>query len=365
MLSILLSLTVTRRRHDFLESIPENSGRTYKVQRTNVFDDVVNLYRREAASILGETPLQVEYKGERAMDTGGVLRDVFSAFWEDAIPKLFDGGSAVIPAITPHSEMVVFSIIGTVLSHGFLEAGFLPVRVAFPIIACTIKGPLEEIPNDLLLASFIEYLSSYEADIVRKGLKASQFSAPLMDALLSLLSRFHCRKSPSPNNVKALLIDVARHEMMTVPMKVLHYLHAGVPVAHRKFWDGFSVLELYDLICSINATPGQILTSLLCNLEELNPAQARVFNFLLMFIGNMKTSEEVQRFLRFVTGSSVSVGKGISVTFNSLEGAARRPIAHTCSCELELSQNYSSSIEFATELKQILSNDLSWIMDAI
>ena len=89
--------------------------------------------------------LQLEYKGERALETGDVMRDVFSAFWEEAIPRLFDGGSAVSPALTPHSEMIIYSIVGTVLSHGFLEAGFLPYRVAFPVIACAIKGPLTEI----------------------------------------------------------------------------------------------------------------------------------------------------------------------------------------------------------------------------
>ena len=118
------------------------------------------------------------------------------------------------------------------------------------------------------------------------------------------------------------------------------------------------------MISSINATPGQVIKSISFKTEELNPAQTRVFNFLLSFIGNM-TSEEVRRFLRFVTGSSVAVSKNISIIFNSLSGAARRPIAHTCSCELELSVNYSTSIEFTNEFKHVLSNDLSWIMDAI
>ena len=77
------------------------------------------------------------------------------------------------------------------------------------------------------------------------------------------------------------------------------------------------------------------------------------------------TCEEVGLFLRFVTGSSVAIGKDISITFNNLSGLGRRPIAHTCSCLLELSVNYSTSIEFAAEFKQVLSSDLSWIMDAI
>ena len=77
------------------------------------------------------SPVQLKHEGERALDTGGVMRDVFSAFWKEAIPRLFDGGSAVIPALTPHSEMIIYSIVGTVLSHGFLEAGFLPFELLF------------------------------------------------------------------------------------------------------------------------------------------------------------------------------------------------------------------------------------------
>jgi len=158
------------------------------VKRSNIFEDVVNLYGKEAVHLLGESPLRLEYHNERALDTGGVKRDVFSAFWEEAVVKLFDGGSAVIPVVTPHSEMMTYSIAGTVLSHGFLEAGFLPLRLAFPVIACAIKGPLTEVPDHYLLDSFFDYLSSYEADIVQKGLKAPEFSELLQDALITLLS---------------------------------------------------------------------------------------------------------------------------------------------------------------------------------
>ena len=255
------------------------------------------------------------------------------------------------------------ALVGTVLSHGFIEAGFFPIRVAFPTIACILKGPLTEIPDDVLLESFIDYLSTYEGDVVCEGLKATKFTPQMMDPLVSVLSRFHCLKLPSsPDNFRALLIEVAGHEMMTVPMKALHYMNSGVLASHRQFWDGFTVLELYDVFCSINCTPAQLIKSIVCQSED--PAQDRVFNFLMHFIGNM-SCEQVQLFLRFVTGSSVAIGENISITFNNLSGLARRPIAHTCSCELELSVNYTTAIEFANEFKQVLASDLAWIMDAI
>ena len=75
--------------------------------------------------------------------------------------------------------------------------------------------------------------------------------------------------------------------------------------------------------------------------------------------------DEIRRFLRFVTGSSVNTGKEIVVLFNNLNGLAPRPIAHTCSCEMELLLTYGSCLAFASEMGAILSNDNSWIMDAI
>ena len=61
--------------------------------------------------------------------------------------------------------------------------------------------------------------------------------------------------------------------------------------------------------------------------------QQRIFTYLTSFIGNL-TENEVSAFLRFVTGSSSLLAKGIQVSFNNLTGMARRPISHTCSCEL-------------------------------
>ena len=62
-------------------------------------------------------------------------------------------------------------------------------------------------------------------------------------------------------------------------------------------------------------------------------------------------------------GSSVAIGKSITITFNGTDGAAKQPIAHTCPCELELSVNYATSIEFATDFKLILASEWSMTTD--
>ena len=66
---------------------------------------------------------------------------------------------------------------------------------------------------------------------------------------------------------------------------------------------------------------------------------------------------EVQRFLRFVTGSSVCLAERITVQFNGLSGLARRPIGHTCPDMLKISTNYDTYLDFTTEFNRVLNDD--------
>lgn len=86
--------------------------------------------------------------------------------------------------------------------------------------------------------------------------------------------------------------------------------------------------------------------------------------YLTIFIGNL-THKELMAFLRFVTGSSLLSEKRMHVSFNSLTGIARRPISHTCSCELQLSTSYISYIEFSEEFYNVLRSSDAWEMHAI
>ena len=78
---------------------------------------------------------------EKAVDTGGMSRDIFSVFWECAYPKEIDGGDILLPASHPGVDMQDMVMLGTILSHGFLSCGYLPIRLAFPALCLTVLGP--------------------------------------------------------------------------------------------------------------------------------------------------------------------------------------------------------------------------------
>lgn len=109
---------------------------------------------------------------------------------------------------------------------------------------------------------------------------------------------------------------------------------------HRAFWKDMTVEHLINIYSALHATPSRVLKVLKEPLV-MNSAQARVFGYLLQFVGNMKAAE-VRRFVRFVTGSSALVVDEINVDFNHLSGLSRRPIAHTCASTLELPTSYTT-----------------------
>ena len=50
-----------------------------------MLNDVSELF--EQPRLLEEYPLRISFSGERAIDTGGVVRDMLSAFWEEGFQK--------------------------------------------------------------------------------------------------------------------------------------------------------------------------------------------------------------------------------------------------------------------------------------
>ena len=114
--------------------------------------DMLNLFSQD--KVLEEFPLRIEFKNEPAFDSGGVCRDLFSAFWEDVYMRYFDGSSLLSPMVHANINMESLPKLGKVLSHGFLVCGFLPVRVAFPILASILMSPTIEIQPKILVQTF-------------------------------------------------------------------------------------------------------------------------------------------------------------------------------------------------------------------
>ena len=334
------------------------TGLPHYVNRKNIYPDVLKLYANQ--SITKEYPFYVEFQGEKAIDIGGVSRDMFSAFFDELYIQMFDGATLLYPNIS--CDMSTFEVIGSIISHAYLVSGVLPDRIAFPCLAFILNK--SAIPDSVLIEAYSLSLSIYENEVILKALGSNIFSDELCSKLIDILSIHGCKEIPCPLNIRRLLANAARYLFLIKPAAALHMLKQGIPVEHLDFWNSLSIDDLLSLYNAVSVSTEKVL-NLLQEPEFENHSEKEVFIFLRKSIGSMST-KELRLFLRFVTGSVVICIKKITVTFNKLHGLAWRPTSHTCSSTIELPSTYATLPEFEAELKPIL-NDLeyTWTMDCV
>ena len=113
-----------------MEGLGLEEGTAHMVDRKNIFEEVMSLYTNDCEKVLSEYPLRIRFKGELGVDLGGVIRDMFSAFFSIAYVKMFDGTSTLFPAtrlIFPSFEHWVRSSH----MHIWLEVFYL-IELHFP-----------------------------------------------------------------------------------------------------------------------------------------------------------------------------------------------------------------------------------------
>ena len=346
-----------------MKSIGAYTGQKHSVNRWDLYENVLKLYENE--KVVEEYPLFIAYNSEKAIDGGGVTRDMFSAFWNEAYRNLFDGATMLVPFVHPKTKMANFPTIGRIISHGYLAGGILPVRISLPSLLAMLIGPTVDIPKSFLLDALMDFISKPERDSVISSLRLKAFAPEVVSSLISILSRLGCREVPTPTNLPDLIVQVSKYEFLIKPMGAISMIHAGVPNTHKQFWTELGVEGVCTLYQAMTITTKKVLSILTCA-DFCNPAEERVYGYLLAMIGVMSIND-LRNFMRFTTGSSVCFAKKIKVFFNDTTGLGRHPFANTCVNTLHLPVSYFNYDDFSSEWSAILSDtdsEWKWCMDA-
>lgn len=270
----------------------------YTIKRDSVYEDVISIYND--GKILTQYHLTITYDSEMALDDGGVTRDMFSGFWEEAYKFLFEGQSLLIPLI--QGEMEIITTIGKVLSHGYLASGHMPVRISLPTLLQSLLGPGVDIPKPILIAAFMDYVSSIERDVVRNALGCTTFGQKMTTDLVCMLSRFGCCQIPSPDNLSQAIIDAAKYEFLRKPSAASVLMYFGIPNDQKEFWKKMGLTGIIELYSLLSVTQQKVISSFECNCS--NAIEEKVFFYLTAMVGNL-VMDDLRSFLRFTTGSSV------------------------------------------------------------
>ena len=253
-------------RTSFMQLHTSIYGFLHHISRDDIYSSTLSLYKEAMETIISEYPFRMKFDGEAAVDSGGVSRDFFSSFWEKAYAKAFDGNTRLTPALHSGVDLESLGLFGAIISHGYLAAGFLPVRIALPSLMCIFFGPNIDIPNDIMVESFIDSLSAHECDSVKSALNVAKgcgrFSDQQNRELVDIFSRYGSRGIPSPGNLKGTILQAAKYEFVMKPCAALTAMHSGIRKKLLAFWEEKSVYELRSLYLALSATPAKVLSLL-------------------------------------------------------------------------------------------------------
>ena len=93
----------------YLKSKMSDDSERLKLDEEDVLSDVLTYLKNPSINI--HKPLQVCYRGQPAIDTGGVYRQLFTTVyeqilsWADEIPPLFKGDAAKLPIFNTHTAV--------------------------------------------------------------------------------------------------------------------------------------------------------------------------------------------------------------------------------------------------------------------
>ena len=153
--------------------------------------------------------------------------------------------------------MSVLPILGRILSHGYLVADFLPLRIALPTLTAMLLGPSTPIATNALLESFLDFISNFERTTFKRALLHAEdkaFPSNVQEELMTYLSRFGCRVVPAPSSLIVVIEQTARYEFITKPAAGIALINSGIPNCHCQFCNGKSqadVQKIYEQLTLI------------------------------------------------------------------------------------------------------------------
>ena len=184
-----------------------NHSRGY---RDDLFDEVYDMYY--IAEILCLSVPFISNFLEKRESTWEVFKGTCFLHFGKKPSKFFEGSNLLIPMVNPHIDMKVYPILGRIVSHRYLVAGYLPVRITLPTVISILLGPTAP-TSQILLDTFLDYTSTQERGLIEEAMSfgtTGKFSDCMQQKILNVLSRFGCCQVPRPGNLMSCIEDIAK-----------------------------------------------------------------------------------------------------------------------------------------------------------
>ena len=324
------------------------------VHRTNLKGDLINIFKDENSMGEVESFKVIDERGLPEEGDGiGVTRDVVTTFWQQFFASASTGDREKVPSIRHDYQKNEWQAIARILVFGYKAAEYFPVSLSSAFLASCLFGE-ETISSDFLLTSFRGHITADERELFDKVVSGG-FEKDDEADVLEFLGNYNAYRRPTKDNILVIIAELAHQELIQRPRYIAQ---CWAPILRElkdkePFKTPSSIVEFFSLK---TATARKVLRVIECN--PSSDAERQCFDFLKKFIRSLDASA-LETFLKFITGSD-SMPSSVVVSFTSIDGYARRPIAHTCGQHLELPRTYHSYGELAEEFTVLLRNKGAW-----
>lgn len=291
---------------------------------------------------------------ENGVDNNGVFLDALSAFWSEFYDACTTGEGGRVPVIRHDFQREEWEAVAHILVKGYHQVKFFPIKLNQAFVVASIMGE-KEVTSDMLLACFLQYVSNDEKELIEASL-SNELKEEQSDEWLDFLDRFQCKTIPKPEQVKNVLEEIAHKELIQCPRYITDCWMQPCKMLKRDLSTAADINQLYERARPSNKKILALLTS-----NPINNAERDAFSYLQRYVRGI-SQEKLQKFLRYCTGSTMICVSHITVMFSSLDGCARRPVAHTCGAVLEMPTTYASFPQFREEMNNILTGEY-WDID--
>ena len=331
------------------------------VHRATLKSDLIQVFSSPDLMDVKVSVTVIDHQGRPELGDGqGVLRDVLASFWQEVFSSLTQGDIEKVPSIRHDHQQQEWTAVGRVLLYGFRHLGYVPVCLSPVFLSSCIHGE-ETITEDDLLESFKWYITSDEREVFEQCMTGQPLDFGCNDDLMEFLSSYRCYKNPTAQTIRRILTELAHQELIQKPRYVATCWGPvlGVLKDHSNFANVEGIRKLF-----LNSKPTAKKGIKDLHANPTTDAERESLSFLKKFIKSLD-AVSLKVFLKFLTGSDILVVNTISVTFTSLDGMARTPVAHTCGPSLELPSTYQSYNELSEELTNILRDKESWTFNIV
>ena len=328
-LACQLVQSLEQRRQEALQTFLEEKH--VIVSKSNLVQQVLDLYADYGVSGYKMRVTIDEYDA-----TGdGVLREFFAMFWEEFLSNNSEGAEHYTLALQPSYSDSVYEALGRLIEHQFLMCGTLPLQLVEALLHQLVSGRVDP---KCLERSLLSTMTSTERQVVNDAIYGRSFDT---SRLLGILADYGVQTFPRPDNIKEIVLEVARAELVRKPFYALTKMKEGMSANFRRLITTKDIAAMYHVCVP---TPKNLLATFYSE-PPRDPEEEKTFRWLMRYVGEL-SKESASKLLRFVTAcETVIPDKRIKVEYDTMSEAALRPRARTCFRILVLPKNYRTYVQ--------------------